>query len=371
MTKRRAVTSTTGKKRRAKSDAGVKPGHRLARKITASMSAFLTQMDNVGPRPQAMARALAPRGVRSESSERCVRVFVRSNEDLAEAFPDLAHREGGRVGTVLVPLSRLRSLAEHPAVTRISAPREFRLHMDVAMPLVRVPQFQQQTQSTGRGAIFGLVDSGLDVSHPAFAGRVLSLWDQTMQGSGPGKGFVPMGVVLKGPAMTASLDSVGHGTHVAGIATGAVAPYKGVAPEADIIAVKTNFQNTAVAEAVRWIFSEAARLKRPVVVNLSLGGQGDPHDGSDDLSAALDDEVGPGRIIVVSAGNEGTEAIHATSEITVRKPATISIRVASKSSGQAPDSFHLSGWYSGAGECEVRLTSSTRSEEHTSELQSH
>lgn len=317
-------------------------------------------MLDVGPRSPTMARALTPLGAGPDAAESSVHVFVRSNDDsVAAALSGLNLGGKGGVFTALVPLSRLRELAAHPAVTRISAPRELRPLMDVARPLVQVPQFRLHTQSSGRGVIFGLVDSGLDVNHPAFAGRVLSLWDQTIPGPGPGKDFVALGSVFTGAAMSASLDTNGHGTHVTGIATGAVTPFEGVAPEADIIAVKTNFQNTAIGEGVRWIFAEATRLNRPAVVNLSLGGHGDPHDGTDDLSTLVGQESGPGRIVVAAAGNEGTDAIHTSGAVTGNQRHSFSIRVAPNSTGDTPQFFLLNGWYSGAGKCEIRLTSST------------
>src|SRR5690606_29612409 len=45
---------------------------------------------------------------------------------------------------------------------------------------------------------------------------------------------------------------------------------------------------------------------RPIVVNLSLGGMAGPHDGTTLFEQALDSLVGPGRLLVVSAGNEGS-----------------------------------------------------------------
>jgi subtilisin family serine protease len=265
----------------------------------------------------------------------------------------------GAVRTALVTVAQVNELANCPGVARLSAPRELRPLMDIARPLVGVPQFRQQTQSSGRGVIVGIIDSGLDVSHRAFAGgRVLSLWDQTMAGNGPGGSFVNLGTVLTGPAMTASQDTDGHGTHVAGIAAGSAAPYEGVAPQADVVVVKTNFQNTAIAEGVRWIFSEAERLGRPAVVNLSLGGHGDAHDGTDDLSAVIDQEAGPGRIVVAAAGNEGTDAIHAGQAVTAKKSAVFSIRIAPNSSNDSPEYLMINGWYEGTGKCQVRLKSS-------------
>ena len=329
-------------------------------KLTAGMSALLSQMKDEGPQPAMLTRALAPRGSGPNPAEPSVHVFVRcAAESAAVDFPGMDMGGGGAVRTALLPLSRVAELAAHPGVTRIAAPRELRMLMDIARPLVRVPQFRQQTQSSGQGVIVGVVDSGLDVQHPAFAGRVLSLWDQTVAGTGPGGNFVRLGKVLTGAAMNGSPDTNGHGTHVTGIAAGAVAPFAGVAPAADIIMVKTNFQNTAIAEGVRWIFSEATRLNRPAVVNLSLGGHGDGHDGSDDLSTVIAQESGPGRLVAVAAGNEGTDAIHAVQTVTAAHPATFTIRIAPNAGGASPSFFLLNGWYRGAGTCEVRLRSST------------
>jgi subtilisin family serine protease len=116
--------------------------------------------------------------------------------------------------------------------------------------------------------------------------------------------------------MARSLDTVGHGTHVTGIAAGGLVPDLGVAPATNIIKVKTNPQTTAIGEGVRWIFSEAKRLNCPCVVNLSLGGHGDAHDGSDDHSAAINQEVGPRRIRVVAARTEGPDSFRSSKVIT-------------------------------------------------------
>ena len=133
----------------------------------------------------------------------------------------------------------------------------------------------------------------------------------------------------------------------------------GVAPEADLLIVKTTFQNSGILEGVRWIFAEAQRLSKPAVVNLSLGGHWDGHDGLDDLSVGLDEECGPGRMVVAAAGNEGGDLIHARHTITAAKPALLPIDIASQTSGIAPKWLVLNGWYEGGGRCEVRVRSST------------
>ena len=182
----------------------------------------------------------------------------------------------------------------------------------------------------GQGVIVGIVDSGLDLDHPDFRGpdgstRVLFALDLTDAG-GPAPGVVGSRVFADGSECDAAAidagacrmrDFRGHGTHVLGIAagdgsaTGNGQPpfrYVGVAPEADLIVVKGGeaaFAADDVLEGVAYVFERAAELGRPAVVVLALGTQAGPHDGTTPFETALDALVGPGRILVVTAGNQG------------------------------------------------------------------
>jgi subtilisin family serine protease len=150
--------------------------------------------------------------------------------------------------------------------------------------------------------------------------------------------------------MTASRDTNGHGTHVAGIASGVHNVFGGVAPSANILFVKTDFSDSHIASGIRYIFRVARELNRPAVVNLSLGGHFDAHDGTDDLSALIDQESGPGRVVVCAAGNEGEDSIHATGKI--KKNVTTSIRVSVPRSNIP---IVLNGWYSGTDRFDISL----------------
>ena len=101
-------------------------------------------------------------------------------------------------------------------------------------------------------------------------------------------------------------DDVGHGTHVMGIAAGdgsqvtTAAPYSfaGVAPRADLIVVKSMLTTSSIVDAVQYIFQKASERGESAVVNLSIGTQEGPHDGTSDIEHALSTLTGPGRIIV-------------------------------------------------------------------------
>lgn len=287
-------------------------------------------------------------------------VLVRCRDPETKSIAGVKLAKGsGEIRTALVPASKLLEFALDEKVERVSAPRYLHPLMDVAGPLIGAPQYISQNNVSGEGVLIGIVDTGIDVSHPAFAGRILKIWDQEIQGQGPGANFSKVGSVISGSAMIASSDLNGHGTHVAGIAAGALAPYSGVAAGAELLIVKTNFKNSAIVEGVRWIFEEADKLKRPCVVNLSLGGHYDGHDGEDDTSVAISDECGPGRIVVAAAGNEGGDPIHACELVDSSHEAVFEIKVQPKKSLLSASWFLLNGWYSGKAKCEVRVTSST------------
>lgn len=188
---------------------------------------------------------------------------------------------------------------------------------------------------TGRDVIIGVFDSGIDVAHPDFrtstGSRILSLWDMADNNGTPPSGFSWGKEYTKaqldvGESAVAERDVNGHGTHVAGIAAGngrGDADYVGVAPEADLIVVKgfrsdanSSFADDDIVAGCQYIFQRATALGKQAVINLSLGGIVGPHDGSELSVQALNDLIEPGHIIVVAAGNEGRNPIHAGGEIT-------------------------------------------------------
>src|SRR5205807_376810 len=105
-------------------------------------------------------------------------------------------------------------------------------------------------------------------------------------------------------------DIDGHGTHVTGVAAGnglsSNPPREiGVAPDADIIIVKSDLTTDDIMAAWQYLVSKAQQLHEPIVINNSFGDQEGPHDGSEPEDQALNRLAGPGRIFVKSAGNAG------------------------------------------------------------------
>jgi subtilisin family serine protease len=224
--------------------------------------------------------------------------------------------------------------------------------LDLSVPEIGAPAlWYGSPSSTGQGVILGIVDSGVDILHPAFrldrdgdgfleGSRILFYWDQT---AGWAEEFPPFwgdeagegryGRVYSRRDLEAAIlghrspapDLLGHGTHVAGIAAGGPAAGRpGVAPQADLVVVKTNFFEDSVVDAVKFVVEAAEYLGKPVVVNISLGGHAGPHDGQGPFERMISGLVDrPGRAIVVAAGNEGAKKIHVGGEVRSRTSWTI------------------------------------------------
>ncbi|MBG1271024.1 S8 family peptidase [Nostoc sp. WHI] len=280
-------------------------------------------------------------------------IYCDPNADLSHLsqYNIEVNQNSGSVRTAFLPLDSLDVLSEEDVIQRIKPSRKLHLRMDTALETVKVPEFRNKTELTGKGVIIGIIDSGIDPKHPAFAGRILHIWDQTLPGPGVTEGHY--GAEFTGAQLTISQDTNGHGTHVAGIAAGADATYGGVAPEAELVVVRSDLQDGHIADGIRYIFRIASELGRPAVVNLSLGGHADAHDGSDSLSKVIDAETGPGRIVCCAAGNEGNDNIHGQAIIPSGRTRGMRFNVPLNQAGIV----WLNAWYSKDNELEVSVRS--------------
>ena len=175
---------------------------------------------------------------------------------------------------------------------------------------------------TGKGVVVGIVDTGIDATHvdlrDATGGtRIAWMLDFSRLPLGRHadleEGFgctspaqSPCAVLDKGdidgalggdPGVTLPGDPVGHGTHVTSIAAGnggAAARYAGGAPQATLIIATVAHGDAAgtvadvdIVTATRFIFDRAEAMGMPAVVNLSLGGDFGPHDGTTPMELSL------------------------------------------------------------------------------------
>ena len=341
-----------------------------------------------------------------------VRTLVRVGPGGEAALLRAGARIGARAGSIVtarIPLAALPVLLAEPSIRAVEAAAALRPpHMELDPGSVG-PRFGPPNDSAvadagfdalrrrvgagweglaGQGVVIGVYDSGLDLAHDDFrsaggGSRVLFAWDQTGTSSPPG----PVGAHLFDYGTECSVadvdeggcpmvDRVGHGTHVAGIATGdgsatgrgmAAFRFAGGAPRAELIVVKGGdgvFTSDRLLDGVAYVFARATALGRPAVVNVSLSSQSGPHDGTTLLEEALDALSGPGRIVVSAAGNSGDHRntfpavangpFHA--EGTAPGP-THAVRIPAyqPAPGSANDGVVLEVWYEGSDSLEIEL----------------
>jgi subtilisin family serine protease len=237
--------------------------------------------------------------------------------------------------TARVPESALATLLSLPGVTRLSMGVPLKPHLSVSVPTTNADDkrttFPPPAGWNGKDVIVGIVDTGVDYDHADFKDeggntRILNIWDQNVAGvppSGFGYGHECSQAQIQAGTCSAS-DPAGHGSHVTGIAAGDGSAtgngqlpfrYVGMANDADIIVVATDFSFAGVVDAVNYIFQKASAAGKAAVVNLSLGTESGPHDGTMSWEQQLDALTGPGKIIVASAGNTQDDNVHASADI--------------------------------------------------------
>lgn len=193
----------------------------------------------------------------------------------------------------------------------------------------------------GAGVVFGIVDTGVDWTHPDFRhddGRTrLEMFAHAHVPEGDEVSRLDefdaaaIDAALNGGAGVPHGDPQGHGTHCASIGAGngrgtPGRQFRGVAPMASIVAVRSEpLLDTHTIWGIRRVFELAG--DRPAVVSLSLGGHLGPHDGTTAIENVIARETGPGRIVVVAAGNEGGDNIHFQGDLTGNGDLVIPIRV--------------------------------------------
>lgn len=143
---------------------------------------------------------------------------------------------------------------------------------------------------TGDGVTVGVLDSGIDTTHPDLDDVLVGARDFT--GSGD------------------TADRYGHGTHVASIALGSGeasdGDNRGVAYGADLLVGKVlddfgSGESSSIIDGMEWIAEAGAD-----VVNMSLGESERYTDGTDPFSMAVDTlSARHGTLFVVAVGNEG------------------------------------------------------------------
>ncbi len=157
---------------------------------------------------------------------------------------------------------------------------------NISFSQIRLPQAQAISRNFGAGIKIAVIDTGIDLEHPIFAGHLAPPEEW--------KDFVDGDAIPQEVGTTAD-RGYGHGTGVAGIILQ-------VAPKATILPLRVLEQNGAgdldnVVAAIDWAIEKGAQ-----VINLSLGSAENQESLMTEVQYAASKKI----YIVASAGNDAT-----------------------------------------------------------------
>ena len=232
----------------------------------------------------ARAHALVSVGYRTPSALHGLRVVERVPAlhvaEVRVAGPGAEAQLRRRPGIRFVQDVRARTRSGTPSF-QISASAALQEWQWAASGENDVPAWVQQAASR---VTIAVVDTGADLTVPAFAGRTVTSWN----------------VVTGSPAVS---DDVGHGTFVASLAAGSISTPNGMlgfGGDAQLMVVQANshgstgFTDVDEAHAIVWAVDHGANI-----VNLSIGGS----QTSATERAAVQYALSRGVLLVAAAGN--------------------------------------------------------------------
>lgn len=252
------------------------------------------------------------------------------------------------------PYSKLEALAAVDGVMKIDVGSKAIMKTDKTRRITQAAEVidgsgEKLPQAyTGKGIIVGLIDEGFDFTHPMFKDK-----DGKLRIKGVyAPGFFNFGgdsVRINGETLTGSyyskaddiLDTLkvkdtkgSHGTHTASSAAGSMIdvngmagqPLGGMAPEADILLSISDMdedywnycrdegydrQAFLFFEAIEYMYYEAMKSKKPLVLSMSLNAHDGWHDGTSNNARNIGMYAKEAKLpFILCASNEGSDSCY-------------------------------------------------------------
>lgn len=206
--------------------------------------------------------------------------------------------------------SAYNKLKNNPKVKMIYKPKAVSLFLNDAKGIVNATNAWRLVYNgqniTGKGETVCVIDTGVDYTHPALGGctsaqfttgtcqKVIGGYDYVNSDNNP-------------------IDDQGHGTHVTGIIASANATYTGIAPEANIVALKVldssgSGTSANVINGIDWCVNNASKFNISVI-SMSLGTSAlySAYCDNDDLltAASINAATAKNISVIAAAGNDG------------------------------------------------------------------
>ena len=233
---------------------------------------------------------------------------------------------------VHVPQGSAADLESLPGVKRVYAVGIRKPMLDHALPLEKVPDAWTQIggmQNAGAGIKIGIIDTGIDVTHPAFNDPSLTvppgfpITNQASDLAFTNQKIIVARAYTETPQTPYNAnDAMGHGTGVAMTAAGMTTAgtygiITGVAPKAFLGSYKV-FPDGGQGAPDDMILKgiDDAVADGMDVINLSLGSVPATRPQDDILVEAVEYAVASGVVVTIAAGNEGSDPA------TISSPAT-------------------------------------------------
>ena len=180
-----------------------------------------------------------------------------------------------------------------------------------------------QITQKGDGKVVAVIDTGVDMTHPAFAGALHGtpgLSEDKVEALTPQLGDGKTGSYVSekfpfaydyadnDPDASPTGEAGSHGTHVAGITAGNAGEIVGIAPDAQIIVAKVaRSSNGGIPDSALLAALDDMVILHPDVVNLSLGQTGGMDNEADSMYATVFKSLQDAGVTVnAAAGNEYT-----------------------------------------------------------------
>ena len=242
------------------------------------------------------------------------------------------------IWTAKIPLAAIQQFVKTTGIQYIDLDQPCFPELDTARRLTRVDSVHKgiylPQAYTGKNVVVGIIDAGYDYTHPTFFDttltryRIKRVWEQKdITGTAPANFGYGTEYSDSASIWNKHYDITDgtHGTHVMGIAGGSGGGssashrrFRGMAFESDLVAVAiyptaAHWLNTGsvdMLDGIHYVFNYADAVNKPAVANLSWGCPLGPRDGTSLFSLACNNLLGPGKIFVLSGGNNGNNNIH-------------------------------------------------------------
>ena len=231
-----------------------------------------------------------------------------------------------------------------------SFPKVYGLMDQSALEAIGVNRVRRQPYLNLRGQdiLIGFIDTGIDYQNSIFiqgdnTTRIVGIWDQTIPGSDTSNIFgfgttyteedINRALENEDPlSIVPSVDTIGHGTFLAGVAAGNEDlrnDFSGVAPNSNIAMVKLKeakeyikefyqipegvpcYQENDLMLAISYLLNLAEQLVRPLVICIGVGTSLGDHNGDSYLEDYVDSfSAFVGLCTTIAGGNEGNRGHH-------------------------------------------------------------